>query len=50
MQRFPHMDRGSKEGQDHFDEHNNEITLENVHLLCNLSTYTMEDGVFLNFF
>lgn len=44
MRRFPHMDRGSREGQDHFDKNNNEITFKNVHLLCNLKACKREEG------
>lgn len=50
MRRFPHMDRGSREGRDHFDKNNNEITFKNVHLLCNLKACEREDGVFKIFF
>lgn len=49
MRRFPHMDGGSKEGQDHFDK-NNEISFKNVHLLCNLKACEREEGVLENIF
>lgn len=43
------MDRGSREGQDHFDK-NNEITFKNLHLLCNLKACKREEGVSEMFF